>query len=446
MIAYNFKRLFSTLLLCSLFFLPSFLLSITNVQHVEARESKKEKKKKPKTRRSQVLGKKAFKSIERAQKFIADEQYDEADGVLSAMLLGQKYKIYEKAVAQQMMGVIAYSQNDYKKASVEFEKAISMGALPPSVELTLIFNLAQFSLLEGHNQKALSYLNRWFNEVDNITVSAYALRAQAFLALGNLKNAEMDISTALKKSTKPKQTWYSILLSIYLQQNRYKEALPVLEEAVEYFPNKKVFLQQLSAIYFELGQEDDSFSVQQIMYRQGMLKTSSELERLAQLYLYNDYPYKSAKILSDGLQNGAIEKKQSNWESLARSWMYAREWEKSRDPLLRAAKGAEDGKLYIQLGQAYLQDEDWKMAVKYLKKGIKKGGLKDKKGNAFLILGITQSKLGQYEDAIGSFRTAGDNDDLAKDAFRWIRSLERRLKERAEQEKKKAEQEKKKEG
>ena len=47
----------------------------------------------------------------------------------------------------------------------------------------------------------------------------------------------------------------------------------------------------------------------------------------------------------------------------------------------------------------------------------------------WLLLGIARTRIEKYEDAIKAFRKAGDDDDLAKDAFRWIRSIERRLAE-----------------
>ena len=56
--------------------------------------------------------------------------------------------------------------------------------------------------------------------------------------------------------------------------------------------------------------------------------------------------------------------------------------------------------------------------------------------NSWLVLGIARTRIEKYEDAIKAFRKAGDDDDVAKDAFRWIRSIERRLaeKRRAEEE------------
>ncbi|MDD9841606.1 MAG: tetratricopeptide repeat protein, partial [Alphaproteobacteria bacterium] len=405
---------------------PFAIQGISGTDKVQAQEQDG-KRRKPKTRRSQVLGKQAFNKITAAQEAITNDEHDKALNLLNDILRGDRYKPYEKGVAQQTIGFVWADKGDYERAGRAFERAINMGVLPEQVENDLIFNLAQIYLAEDQPKRSLAYLNRWLKKTDDPPASAYGLRAQIYLVLEDLGRAEKDIKVALKKSENPKESWYRVLLSILLQQERYKEALPILELVVDKFPGKKPFWQQLSAIYFERGMEEKGFAAQQAMHAQDMLTTSKELSRIAQLYLYYDYPYKAARILDEGLKNGDIEKTEKNWELLANSWMHAREWKRSRRPLLNAAQKSKGGKLYVQLGEAYIQDEDWSNAEKYLKRGIKKGKLEKRIGHAWLVLGITQNRLGKYEEAIKSFREAGEYDEVARDAFRWVRSLERRL-------------------
>ena len=112
--------------------------------------------------------------------------------------------------------------------------------------------------------------------------------------------------------------------------------------------------------------------------------------------------------------------------------MHSREWSKSIAPLTKAAEKSDKGRFYEQLAQSYLQDEKWGQAEAALEKALKKGGLDDE-ANSWLLLGISRTRLGKYDTAIKAFRKAGDDDDVAKDAFRWIRSIERRLAEQKRQ-------------
>jgi tetratricopeptide (TPR) repeat protein len=388
-----------------------------------------ERREKPKTRKSEVLGKAAFAKIEESQTLLSEGKHQQSLDVLQSILDSSKFKPYEKAVAIQTMGYVFADKGDYTKTIQTFERAINTGDLPPRVVSDLTYNLAQLNLAEDNPKKALQLLNRWFNEVEGEPAAdAFALLAQTHLMLEDFKNAEVAIRKAIKQVEEPKKQWVRILLAILLQGERYKEARPILEDAVQRWPGEKAFWQQITAVYYETNSEDLAFVAQEAMHIQGMLTTSKELSRMAQLYLYHGVPIKAANILDKGLKDGSIEKTMKNYEMLANAFMHAREWQKSISPLTIAADKSDDGKLYLQLGQSYLQDEKWKDAESALEKAIKKGGLKDT-GQTYLLLGITRTKLEKWEPAMKSFRKAGDFDDVAKDAFRWIRSIERKLAE-----------------
>lgn len=400
----------------------------------QAQEAKKEKPSKPKTRRSEVLGKAAFQRIEEAQNLMSEEKYDEAFVPLQAIIDGERFKPYEKAVAIQTTGFIYAAKGDYPNTVKSFERAIATGDLPPRVVNDLTYNLAQLSLADDQPKKALTLLNKWFANFDgDVPADVFGFKAQVHLLLEEWAEAELAVRKALSMVEEPKQSWTRILLSILLQQERYKEARPVLEDAAERWPGVKVFWQQLSAIYYEENEEKLAFVAHRAMHIQGMLTSSKELSSMAQLYLYHDVPIKAAEILQQGMDDGSVEKTEKNYELLAQAYMHSREWSKSIAPLTRAAEKSDKGKFYEQLAQAYLQDEEWAKAESALEKALKKGGLDDE-ANSWLLLGISRARIEKYEAAIKAFRKAGDDDDVAKDAFRWIRSIERRLAEQKQKE------------
>lgn len=387
----------------------------------------RQKKEKPKGRRSQVLSKRAYAKIEEAQQLLADEDYANALVQLQQIRDGAKFTPYEKAVALQTAGFVYAGQGDYVKTIAAFEEAANSGDLPPRVVSDLVYNLAQLNLAEGRNARALDYMTRWFAEVEGEpTAGAYGLKAQIHLVMEDFTAAEQAVRKALSKVETPRQNWTRLLLSVLLQQERYGEARPILEDAALRWPGVKAFWQQLTAVYYEVGEEQLAFVAQQVMHRQNMLKTSKELAGIAQLYLYHDIPIKAANVLQTGLDDGRIEKTVKNYELLAQSYMHAREWDKAVAPLTLAAEKSDKGRFYEQLGQSYLQDEKWRVAEKAFVNALNKGGLRDA-ANTWLLLGIARTRVEKWDAAIDAFRKAGDDDDTAKDAFRWIRSIERRL-------------------
>ena len=398
----------------------------TGMFDAQAQETR-EKKEKPKGRRSQVLSKRAFAIVEDAQNRLAEEDYIGALSLLQQIREGVKFSPYEKAVALQTEGFVYADQGNYAKTIQAFEKAANSGDLPLRVVSDLIYNLAQLNLAEGRSARALDYITRWFETVEGEpTADAYGLKAQIHLVMGDLAAAEQTVRKALSKVEEPRQNWTRLLLSVLLQQERYSEARPILEDAALRWPSVKAFWQQLTAVYYEAKQEELAFVTQQIMHRQNMLETSKELASMAQLYLYHDIPIKAARVLQTGLDDGSIEKTEKNYELLAQAYMHAREWDKAIKPLTAAAEKSDKGRFYEQLGQSYLQDEKWRDAEQAFVKALEKGGLRDS-ANTWLLLGITRTRVEKWDAAIAAFRKAGDDDETAKDAFRWIRSIERQL-------------------
>ena len=419
-------RLSYLFIIFSLLLLP---VGPLGVSYVQAQEAQKEKPKKPKTRRTQVLGKTAFRLIEKSQELLAEEKYDEAMEPLQTILDGENFKAYEKAVAIQTSGYIYAGKEDYEATIGAFERAIATGDLPPRVVSDLTYGLAQLHLAKERPRKSLQLMEQWFAAQEKEPGGdPYALKAQIHLILDELRAAEQAIKKALSKEEEPKQQWTRILLSVLLQEERYGEARPILEDAVQIWPGVKAFWEQLTAIYYHFEEEDLAFVARRAMHVQDMLVSTKELSSMAQLYLYHDVPIKAAEILQSGMDGDRIEKTGKNYELLARAYMQAREWDKAIAPLTRAAEMSDEGKFYVQLAQSYVQGEKWGLAESALVKALNKGGLDDE-ADSWLLLGIARTRLEKYDAAIKAFRKAGDDDDVAKDAFRWIRSIERRLAE-----------------
>ena len=348
---------------------------------------------------------------------------------LQTIMDGENFKAYEKAVAIQTSGYIYAGKEDYEATIGAFERAIATGDLPPRVVSDLTYGLAQLHLAKERPRKSLELIDKWFAAQEKEPGGEpFALKAQIHLILDELRSAEQAIKKALSKEEEPKQQWTRILLSVLLQEERYSEALPILEDAVQIWPGVKAFWQQLVAIYYHFEKEDMAFVARRAMHIQGMLVSTRELSSMAQLYLYHDVPIKAADILQTGMDSDRIEKTEKNYELLARAYMQAREWNKAIAPLTRAAEMSDEGKFYVQLAQSHIQGEKWGLAENALVEALNKGGLDDEADN-WLLLGIARTRLEKYDAAIRAFRKAGDDDDVAKDAFRWIRSIERRLAE-----------------
>ncbi len=228
----------------------------------------------------------------------------------------------------------------------------------------------------------------------------------------------------MEKAKVPKEPWLQLLLALYLDQKNYGKAVGLLERLVKGFPKKTYWL-QLSAVYAELGREDDSAAVMQIAHTQGMLEKDGELRNLARMYLYQDIPYRAARVLEKGIADKKIKEDAKAWELLADSWLNAREYDRALPPLRRAATLSEKGDLYVRLARLHVEAERWGQAAAALRKGLAKKTLKDR-GKALILLGISYHSDEHWDDARKAFNQAKDFPAQRKEAERWLTHLERR--------------------
>lgn len=407
---------------------PAVVPSVTGGLFMgDAAHAEEKEKRKPKTKRAQTLSKKVFERLQKAQELLGEDKHNEAMVELQAILdRGSRLKDYEKAVTWQTIGYVEADREDYPKTVKAFEQALSFEeGLPDQTKVDLMYNLGQLYMAMEDYDKAISTLKAWFKVAENPNAKAYILLGNAYYNKEDYPTATKLAETAIKKSKgKAKENWYKFLLALYFEQNKYKHAEALLTVMVGKFPGVGLYWKQLSAVSAENKKEKRSFIIAELAHMQGMLDKGRDFERLAQLYMYYDVPYKAAKLMDAKIKDGTVEKTADNWEILASAWMGSRENDKAIAPLTAAAKLSEDGDLYLQLGQAYVAEEKWDSARSALVNAIKKGGLR-REGNAYLLLGIAQANLEKYEDAIKSFKNSAKHDESKKSATRWIGYIEK---------------------
>ncbi len=329
---------------------------------------------------------------------------------------------YERALVYRMLAHIAYGANDLEVAIEYFVLFLDEEMLPIRDEARVRYNLAQLYAQLQQWQEAIDWLNRWLLYTENPDPAGFYLMGIAYFQLEDFDSAIAQSKKAVGFRPNPKEPWIRLLAALYAQKEDYKSAAPVLEELVLRFP-KKAYWVQLSLIYGAHENYRRSLSVQQVAYTQGLLTEDKELRRLARSYLYHELPYPAAQVLEKALEDGAIAPDSDAFELLANSWIAAREYERSLDPLRDAAALSEDGNLYVRLGQVHMQSEAWKEASVLLEKAIEKGGLKNP-GNAELLLGIAYYNDAEIKRARSYFIRARQHDSTRSAANRWITHLD----------------------
>ena len=333
--------------------------------------------------------------------------------------------------------------NAYRQVLAEPESTIP-------IRTAALYTLAQLSLVTGDFEKGIETLLQWMDEVETVTAQAWGLLGTAYFQVGNYKKVissnEKAIQLAEEEGYKPKENWYNMLAAAigelkkdFGEKNALLRQLEIYEILVNLYP-KKIYFIQLGGTYGQLGREKDYMITSKAAHAKDFLNKEGEYLALAQLLLLNQNPYWAAQVLVSGQKKliinvdektkeeklvPVVKDTEKNLKLLADSWRMAQEIDKAIPVLEQAAKISKDGKAFVLLGNLYLSEDKLDSAVDAIKKGLEKGKIK-KVSQVYLTLGQAYFELQEFEMARKQFRVAArDKDKKVKtQANNWLKYTE----------------------
>lgn len=363
--------------------------------------------------------------LNEAIEFLNVEDYASARASMGELRM-DRLSPYERSRAEQILFQIAYASENYDEARTHLQAAIDAGGLNETEIQNLRFQIAQTYLIEERWAEGARALEEWFRTATNPNSQAYYLLAVAYYSQGDSAAALAPAERAVELSETPQEGWLQLVLALYVDQERWRDAVPLLERLVTLFPDKKTYWNQLSSVHGQLENYREALAVMQLAYEADLLTESSEYLRLADLLLFNEVPYRGATILEAAIQRGDVEGNQQAYEKLANCWIAAREFERALEPLETAAERARNGDLYVRLGEVNMQLEDWGGMAAALRRALEKGGLRDT-ANARLLLGIALFSQDNYEGAKEQFDRIADSEAHGDTARGYLQLIEARL-------------------
>jgi hypothetical protein len=333
--------------------------------------------------------------------------------------------------------------NAYRQVLAEPESTIP-------IRTAALYTLAQLSLVTGDFEKGIETLLQWMDEVETVTAQAWGLLGTAYFQVGNYKKVissnEKAIQLAEEEGYKPKENWYNMLAAAigelkkdFGEKNALLRQVEIYEILVNLYP-KKIYFIQLGGTYGQLGREKDYMITLKAAHAKDFLNKEGEYLALAQLLLLNQNPYWAAQVLVSGQKKlitsvdektkeekivPVVKDTEKNLKLLADSWRMAQEIDKAIPVLEQAAKISKDGKAFVLLGNLYLSEDKLDSAVDAIKKGLEKGKIK-KVSQVYLTLGQAYFELQEFEMARKQFRVAArDKDKKVKtQANNWLKYTE----------------------
>ncbi len=397
----------------------AILLVIAGVTPISS--SAEEKKTPPKTTPAQMIDAATGKILTEAIEALNTENYAAAKQAIAKLNL-DKLSPYERSQVEQILASIEQSQENYPSARDHLAAAIAAGGLNEVDISRLHFQIAQLWLAQEKWKEGAAALEDWFTTTTSPNSAAYYMLAIAYYQQDLLDKALPPAQKAVELAEKPQESWMSLVLALHLQKEHWKEAIPLLTQLINMFPDKKNYWLQLSSVYGQLEQYPKALAIMQLAYNAGLLVDDGDVRRLADLMLFNNVPYRCGQFLDAAIAKKIVKADSKLYEKQANCWVAAREYTKSIEPLGKAAELSENGDLFVRLGEVEVQRNEWASASAALTRGINKGGLKNL-GNAQLMLGIALFNQKELSQAKNWFQKAKSFDQQRKIAEGYLQLM-----------------------
>ncbi|MGQ9427160.1 tetratricopeptide repeat protein [Gilvimarinus sp. F26214L] len=424
----------------ALFAVPAFLLVPIDSVSVSGQgvqvswaqaQAQDDDKPKRRTRRAMAISESVNKRLARVSELLNPEEEGAKPDLQGALREAQaidssRWNEYEQAQLWNMMGGIYVQLEQYEKAIEYYERYVQTESVPEANMLNVSYYLAQLYLATENYDNAIRLLEQYIARSEIVGADHYYKLGQAYYMAENLDKSLPNIDKAVQmyedSDRIPPEGLYQYQMSLYHGKENYPKVISVLEKLVRHYP-KLNHWRTLASVYGVSGRPLDQLHAYDTIYQMDGLQEEKELRLLASLYLEQEYPYKGAKILDKGVEEGKVEKTSKNLELLAGAWSLAKEMDKSIPVLAEAASKSDDGELFARLSQLYLSIDDYQKAVDAGREALNKKGLK-KPANVHLYMGMSLFNLEKYEDALKSFREARKDKSVAQQANTWIRLVE----------------------
>ena len=372
-----------------------------------------------------ALDEMTWKKLNDIYEDIGAELYDTAFEKL-LKIYPRTYDDYQKAVMAQALAQVEWARSNYDSSLQYFETAVELDALPDLAHFSLMYQIAQLYYMKDRYDEALERLDLWMCKVppEKITAEAHVLKASIYAQKKDWKNVIASIETAISMSDSPKEGWYQLKLASHFELEQFPKAAETLEVMIQLWPDKKDYWIQLSQIYYKLKKNDEALSIMALAYRRNMLENQLDIIYLSNLYANNDVPFKAAAVLQKGIEDGFVESSKKHWTAVADAWYAAEEMEKALVAYEQAGQASDDGEIDLRRAYILVDMERWSEASVAVAAALEKGGFNERKtGDAYVIQGMSEFNLGNYDKASTAWGRASKYPRAKNSAQQWMNHM-----------------------
>lgn len=365
--------------------------------------------------KTKLLGQKVGKKLNKAFEAYNQDLVKEAIDLLYEIEADDPF---DRASVDRFLGQLLVSEPGKRlEASDYLERAVKTKILNDNDHAPIIKLVGDLKYEAGKYEEAISWFEKWMEFTCKQDGMTYLKIANAYKEMKQLDKVISPADMAIKLLDPAKETPYAIKMSVYYEQKKYKEAIDVIEVALQVFPDSKAWYKNAGLFYQITENYPKALAMLELAYMQGHLTTATQHRQLAQLYSVNGIPHRATALMEKHMKSGLIPTDKDTLSAVANSAFQSREFKKAAKFFGEAAKAANDPELYRRQGSMLLTAGDYKGAVEALKMSLPNNDRNAGKIHYALIEAYFY--LGDYKAAMAAAKEAKKDSSIRKNALAW---------------------------
>lgn len=333
-----------------------------------------------------------------------------------AKLLATTTDPYARALLLRELAARTAAEGDAEAAARYLEQALATGSLSDLAAERMRADLTRLYAATGRHDEVVRLLLPRYRGRSQMSVEELVALGAALVELGRHAEAIGPLERAIAATPRPDESWRAALLAAYVGAGRYQQARALAANLARLYPARSDYWLHWTALLLRAGMEEKAAAVLALAARQGHLNEEDQRLQLVALTARVGAPFLAGSMLQRWLEAGEVQASAERFETLAGLWSAARECTLAARALEQALAQQSRPQWYLQLGQLYMDLEDYARAAEAIAQAIDRGAAS---GSAFMALAMARYQLGDVEAAIQAFDAARQYRDSRQLAAQW---------------------------
>lgn len=336
-------------------------------------------------------------------------------------LLQQAGSAYERALLLREMAGRAASNEQFDKAADYLGRAIEQNALSPQAQQAMQSDLSQLLVASGDPDAIIRGLEDRVRGTRDASPAQRAALGAAYVAKKRFRQALPLLEQAVRESPEPEENWLRALLAAQIELDRTRDAARTVDRLLVRNPREGDYWHQAVALHRKNGNHRDAQAALEVAARLGYVSSPEQRRQLVGLMAQIGAPYYAATQLEEWLETGAVNRSMQVLRERASYWLAAREADAAIRAIGDVLARSTDVGLLMQLGQLHMDQESYSQAAQAFERALQ---VRRGNGEALMALAVSRYQQADVDGALKAFQQAAQIEAHAALAGQWVDYLE----------------------